>query len=65
MSKTYKIEQKIRSVYNKYIYQGENIFKVTGNTEVLTEDVLGLDVYNKERLDYFNKLIEEGLDETP
>ena len=60
----YKIEQKIRSIYNKYVYQGENIFKVTGNTEIFTEDVLGLDVYNKERLDYFNKLIEEGLDET-
>ena len=60
----YKIEQKIRSVYNKYVYQGENIFKVTGNTEVFTEDILGLDIHNEERLIYFKKLIQEVLDET-
>lgn len=60
----YNIEQKVLAKYREYEYKGHRIFRKTRNTEVFTEDVLGLDVYNEERLDYFNKLIEEGLDET-
>lgn len=59
----YDIEQKVLSKYQEYRYRGHMIFRKTRNTEVFTEDVLGLDVCNKERSDYFNKLIEEGLDE--
>ncbi len=41
--KAYKKEQKILRKYRKYRYYGEKIFKKSGNTEVFTHDVLGLD----------------------
>ncbi len=41
--KAYKKEQKILRKYRKYRYYGEFIFKKSGNTEVFTHDVLGLD----------------------